>query len=221
MDIVLPSVAPVMVFRSFIMLGLFTTLFGWLQYKFQIQSVGDAAVYFDAMLMNHNPGAGGLRDVQLSAILVANKKLLGYIIIAGLGILTFTLFHSFGMQKYRIARYIYKSKQSEESPVFIDDMFDQNMVQKIYNIVKKRTIEERDRNRKLFAAAMRHFKERHVEATSQIPRLVAQMKQVDGFWNKIKVIFKYIPASIKESIETVKRQNRELREIRRSKNNNS
>ena len=136
MDVILPSVAPVMVFRSFIMLGLFTTLFGWLQYKLQIQSVGDLAVYFDAMLMSHNPGAGALRDVQLSAILVANKKLLGYIIIAGLGILTFTLLHSFGMQKYRIARYIYKTEQTDENTVFLTDMFDQNMVKKYPHSLK-------------------------------------------------------------------------------------
>jgi len=103
MDVILPSVAPVMVFRSFIMLGFFTTLFGWLQYKFQIQSVGDLAVYFDAMLMSHNPTVGALRDVQLGAILAANKKLLGYIIIAGVGVLIFTLLHSFGRRKYSLA----------------------------------------------------------------------------------------------------------------------
>ena len=221
MDIILPSVAPVMVFRSFIMLGLFTTLYGWLQYKFQIQSVGDLAVYFDAILMSHNPGAGALRDVQLSAILVANKKLLGYIIIAGLGILTFTLVHSFGKQKYIIARYIYKSKQRDKNVVFIDDMIDQNMVQKVLNILKKGTVEDYEMNKKLIAAYKRHFKERHKEATSQIPNLIKKLKQVDGFWNKVKVVFKYIPQSIKESIETVKRQNKELREIRRSKNNHS
>ena len=217
MDVILPSVAPVMVFRSFIMLGFFTTLFGWLQYKFQIQSVGDLAVYFDAMMMSHNPGAGGLRDVQLSAILVANKKLLGYIIITGLGILTFTLLHSFGMQKYAIARYILNSKQSDEHAVFIDDMIDQNMVQKILNILKKRTKEEHDMNKKLFATHVRHFKERHAEATSQIPNLVKKVKQVDDAGNKVKEVFKYIPASIKESIEKEKERNRELREIRRSR----
>jgi len=220
MDVILPSVAPVMVFRSFIMLGLFTTLFGWLQYKFQIQSVGDLAVYFDAMLMSHNPGAGGLRDVQLSAILVANKKLLGYIIIAGLGILTFTLLHSFGMQKYAIARYIYKTKQTDENAVYMADMFDPNMVRKILNILKKRTKEEHEMNKKLIAAAKRHFKERHIQATSQIPNLVKNLKQVDGFWNKVKFILKTIPKNIKESIQLVKQQNRELREIRRSKSNN-
>ena len=96
MNVVLPSVAPVMIFRSFIMMAFFITLFGWLQYKFQIQSVGDLAVYFDTITMGHNLGIGSLRDVQLGAILAANKKLLGYIIIAGLGVLTFVVFHSFG-----------------------------------------------------------------------------------------------------------------------------
>ena len=217
MDVILPSVAPVMVFRSFIMLGLFTTLYGWLQYKFQIQSVGDLAVYFDAMLMSHNPGAGGLRDVQLSAILAANKKLLGYVIIAGLVILIFTLDHSFGRQKYRVARYIYLSKQREQNAVLISDMIDENTVKKIYNILKKRTKEQHEINKKLFAAHKRHLKERHIEATSQIPRLAEKVRQTDGFWNKIKVVFIGIFQNIKDSITMVKRQNKELRDIRRSK----
>ncbi len=100
----LPSVAPVMIFRSFIMMALFTSLFGWMQYKLQWQSIGDMAVYFDSLTMSHNPGVGSMRDVQLGAILVANKKLLGYVIIAGLGILTFVLIHKFGMLKYRVAK---------------------------------------------------------------------------------------------------------------------
>jgi hypothetical protein len=218
LDVILPSVAPVMVFRSFIMLGLFTTLFGWLQYRFQWQSVGDLAVYFDtALTMGHAQLSSSLlRDVQLGAILAANKKLLGYIIIAGLGVLTFTLLHSFGTQKYSIARYIFKSGESDETAVFIDDMIDRNMVQKIMNILKKKTKEEHEMNRKLMAAAKRHFKERHVQATSQIPNLAKKLKQTDGFWNKVKVVLKTIPENIKESIETVKRQNKELQEIRNS-----
>ena len=102
MNFVLPSVAPIMIFRSFIMLGLFITLYGWLHYIFQLQSVGDAAVYFDAQAMGNAPLS--LRDVQLGAVLAANKRLLGYIIIAGLGVLTFILSHSFGRKKYLFAR---------------------------------------------------------------------------------------------------------------------
>ena len=119
MNVVLPSVAPVMIFRSFIMMAFFIALFGWLHYKFQLQSVGDLAVYFDTITMSHNLGVGSLRDVQLGAILAANKRLLGYIIIAGLGVLTFVLFHSFGRQKYSLARYrMAKSEKQEQKLVY-------------------------------------------------------------------------------------------------------
>lgn len=114
----LPSVAPVMIFRSFIMMAFFTSLFGWLQYKLQWQSIGDLALYFDSLLMNHDASAGSLRGVQLSAILAANKKLLGYIIVAGLGVLTFILCHSFGRQKYNVARYrAAKSEKQKQNGV--------------------------------------------------------------------------------------------------------
>ncbi|MDR2037019.1 MAG: hypothetical protein LBQ60_03765 [Bacteroidales bacterium] len=101
----LPSVAPLMIFRSFVMMAFFTALVGWLQYKLQWQSVGNLAFYFDTLTMNHYPGTGSLRDIQSGAILSANKKLLGYTIVAGLGILIFILFHQFGRQKYKIAQY--------------------------------------------------------------------------------------------------------------------
>ena len=104
-NIILPSVAPVMIFRSFIMMGLFTTLFGWLHYKLQWQSVGELAVYFDTQIMSSNPGVGSLHDVQLGAVLAACKTLLGYTAIAGFGILTLIFFHQFGRQKYRVFEY--------------------------------------------------------------------------------------------------------------------
>ena len=103
-DVILPSVAPVMIFRSFIIMGLFTTLFGWLHYKLQWQSVENLAIYFDAMIP---AGVGALRDVQLGAVLAANKTLLGYSIVAGLFILTSVFFHQFGLQKYRV--FIYRN----------------------------------------------------------------------------------------------------------------
>jgi len=215
LDVILPSVAPVMVFRSFIMMGFFMTLFGWLQYKFQLQSVGDLAVYFDTLLTSHSYGALSLRDVQLSAVLASNKKLLGYVIIAGLGVLAFTLYHSFGQQKYRIARYnLFKSALRESNGFFESDMIDKNSVQKIFNILKKKTLEDYERNKKLSAAYKRHLKERHAEATSQIPRLAEKVRQTYGFCNKVKVIFKFIPASLKESIAKEKLRNKELRDLR-------
>ena len=99
------SVAPVMIFRSFILMAFFTALFGWIQYKLQWQSIGNMAVYFDTLDMSHNPDIGSMRDIQLGAILAANKTLLGFIVIAGLGILSAILFHPFGQQKYNLARY--------------------------------------------------------------------------------------------------------------------
>ena len=55
--------------------------------------------------MNNNPGLGGYGSIHLSAILAATKTLLGYLIIAGIGLLTFILLHTFGDLKYKIARF--------------------------------------------------------------------------------------------------------------------
>lgn len=101
----LPSVAPVMIFRSFVLMGLFTALFGWLQYKLQWQSIGDMAIYFDTMSITNNPDVSSIRSIQLAAILAANKTLLGYVIIAGLGILIAVVLYPFGQQKYRLVKY--------------------------------------------------------------------------------------------------------------------
>jgi len=106
------SVSTIVMFRSFVTTGFFTALYGWLHYKFQWQSIGDMAFYFDALTMSQNPGAGSLRDVQMGAVLAANKKLLGYIIIAGMAFLALVFFYMFGRQKYMYARYrMYQSEK--------------------------------------------------------------------------------------------------------------
>ena len=111
-ETVLPSVAPVMLFRSFILTAFFSALYGWVQYKLQWQSVGNLAYYFDTLSINYNQVVGSLRDIQMSAVLASNKTLLGYIVIAGLGFLTFVLLHPFGRQKYWIAEaHAYKSEK--------------------------------------------------------------------------------------------------------------
>ncbi|MEO9211380.1 MAG: MFS transporter [Ginsengibacter sp.] len=102
---ILTSIGVILVFRTFFVTAFFSALFGWLHYKFQWQSVQNLSVFFDGSLMNNNPGIGGYGSVQLSAILAANKTLLGYIIIAGIGLLTFILFHHFGELKFKIARF--------------------------------------------------------------------------------------------------------------------
>jgi len=90
-------------------------------------------------------------------------------------------------------------------------------IQDLIAALKKNTEEFNERDKKFYAAVKRHFKERHVDATSQIPRLAEKVRQTDGFWNKIKVVFIGIFQNIKGSIAIVKRQNKELREILRSK----
>ena len=99
------SVAPLMVFRSVITMTLFSGVISWFQYRFQLESVANLAVYFDSALMASNPDVGSMSSVQLGALMAANKKLLGYIIIIGFAFLSFILFHQFGYLKYRIAYY--------------------------------------------------------------------------------------------------------------------
>jgi seryl-tRNA synthetase len=91
-----------------------------------------------------------------------------------------------------------------------------NAIYALIDEIKKSTGEIHERDKKMFEMAKRHFKERHEQATAQIPNLVKKLKQTEGAGNKIKVALQSIPENIKESIETTKRQNRELRELRRS-----
>jgi len=106
----LVSVGSIMQIRSFVTIAFFSAFFGWLQYYFQWQSVNNLAFYFDGALMTSNLGVGNFRDVQLGAILASNKTLLGYIIIAGLALLTFILFHHFGLVGSKIG--IYRVRKS-------------------------------------------------------------------------------------------------------------
>ena len=96
------SVAPVMVFRSIICTAFFTGFFSWAQYALQVESVSDLAFYFDLNTMALDPRIGNFGSVQLSAVLAANKKLVGYVIIAGLAFLTFIFFHQFGTYQNRL-----------------------------------------------------------------------------------------------------------------------
>ncbi|MCB4235154.1 hypothetical protein LDL59_08720 [Kaistella anthropi] len=52
-----------------------------------------------------SPGSGvNLRSIQINAVLAANKTLYGYIILAGMGVLVYVLFHHFGKIRYRLLR---------------------------------------------------------------------------------------------------------------------
>lgn len=102
MDEMLPVAALVLAWRTFFTVGLFSAIFGYLQYQFQIQAVGDMAVYLDGNSFSTNQIMGNLKSIQRNAILAANKKLLGYVCIAGIGILLYVLSYSFGVKRFKL-----------------------------------------------------------------------------------------------------------------------
>lgn len=102
----LPAFGFVLCWRSFITIGLFSALFSWVQYQFQVQAVGDLAVNMDALVLNPQAVMGNLKTIQLNAILVANKRLLSFIIIAGFFIQIYVYFHHFGKTKVTQVRLI-------------------------------------------------------------------------------------------------------------------
>lgn len=111
----LTSVGSVMVFRSFIATAFFSALFSWVQYALQWQSVNNLAFYFDAAIMNTYSQVGNFGQVQLGAILAANKTLLGYVIIAGLAFLTFIFFHQLGIFISSNSGYLGRALTEEET----------------------------------------------------------------------------------------------------------
>ena len=102
MDEMLPVAALALVWRTFFTVGISSALFGWLQYQFQIQAIGDMAVYLDGNAFSTNQVMGNLKAIQLNAILAANKKLLGYICIVGIGILLYILSYDFGVKRFKL-----------------------------------------------------------------------------------------------------------------------
>ena len=109
------SVAPLMVFRSVIAMTLFSGIVSWFQYRFQLESVANLVANLDGILMTINPDIGSLNSVQLGALMAANKKLLGYIIIIGFAFLTFIFFHQFGNFKYRISYYYTRNNHNKKA----------------------------------------------------------------------------------------------------------
>lgn len=100
----LSAIGIIVLWRTFITVGIFSALFSWMQYQLQLQSLGNLAVYLDDVTLL-SPGSGvNLRSIQINAVLAANKTLYGYIILAGMGVLVYVLFHHFGKIRYRLLR---------------------------------------------------------------------------------------------------------------------
>lgn len=99
----------VLLWRTFISLGIFSALFSWFQYQLQLQSLSNLAVYLDDVTLAQAGGDFKLSVIQLNAILAANKIIFGCINILGIGILLYILFHHFGRTKDVLTR-IYRTK---------------------------------------------------------------------------------------------------------------
>ncbi len=94
----------VLVWRTFFTVGIFSALFSWLQYQFQIEAIGNLAVYMDGNTFSYKDVMTNMKAIQFNAIIAANKRLLGYVSIAGIGVLMYVLAYHFGVERYKIYR---------------------------------------------------------------------------------------------------------------------
>lgn len=102
----LAAIGLALVWRTFLTIGLFSAVFSWFQYQFQVVSLGDLAVYMDGMTVSPQNVASNMKTIQLNAIIAANKKLFGYIVVAGFGILIYVFTHHFGKEHFQYSRFV-------------------------------------------------------------------------------------------------------------------
>lgn len=102
----LAAIGLVLVWRTFLAVGFFSALYSWFQYQFQVVSLGDLAVYMDGMTVTPQNVAANMKTIQLNAIIAANKKIFGYIILVGFGILVYVATHHFGRERFTYVRFV-------------------------------------------------------------------------------------------------------------------
>jgi DHA2 family multidrug resistance protein len=102
----LAAIGLFLVWRTFWTVGFFSAFFSWFQYQFQIESLGDLAVYMDGVTVSPQNVASNLKTIQLNAIIASNKKIFGYIIWAGFAILAYVMTHHFGAERFKYGRFI-------------------------------------------------------------------------------------------------------------------
>ena len=106
LDDMLAAIGLVLVWRTFLAVGLFSAIYSWFQYHFQIVAVGDLAVYIDGMTISPQTLAGNMKAVQLNAIIIASKKIFGCIVLVGFGVLVYVLTHHFGKERFQYLRFV-------------------------------------------------------------------------------------------------------------------
>lgn len=102
----LAAIGLALVWRTFLTIGLFSAIFSWFQYQFQVVSLGEMAVYMDGLTVSPQNVMSNMKTIQLNAIIASNKKIFGYIILAGFGILIYVFTHHFGEEKFKYPRLI-------------------------------------------------------------------------------------------------------------------
>ncbi|MBB4805157.1 hypothetical protein HNP38_000429 [Chryseobacterium defluvii] len=105
-DDMLAAIGLVLVWRTFLAVGIFSALYSWFLYHFQVAGVGDLAAYMDGMTITPQNVAVYMKTIQLNAMIIAGKKLFGYVILAGFGVLIYILTHHFGRERFRYLRLI-------------------------------------------------------------------------------------------------------------------
>ena len=106
MDDMLAAIGLILVWRTFLAVGLFSAVYSWFQYRFQVVAIGDLAVYMDGLTVSPQNVASNLKSIQLNAIIIATKKIFGYIILAGIGVLIYIFTHHFGKERFEYARFV-------------------------------------------------------------------------------------------------------------------
>ncbi|MDR2235185.1 MAG: MFS transporter [Chryseobacterium sp.] len=106
MNDMLAAIGLVLVWRTFLAVGIFSALYSWFQYRFQVTAIGDLAVYMDGMTVTPQNVAANMKLMQLNAIIIATKKIFGYIILTGFGVLIYVFTHHFGKERFQYLRFI-------------------------------------------------------------------------------------------------------------------
>lgn len=102
----LAAIGLVLVWRTFLSVGVFSALFAWLQYRFQVIAIGDLAVYVDGLTMSPQNVMANMKPIQLNAILVAMKKIFGCIVLISFGVLAYVITHHFGAKRFKYFRFV-------------------------------------------------------------------------------------------------------------------
>jgi hypothetical protein len=77
LDDMMAAIGLALVWRTFLTIGFFSAVFSWFQYRFQVESLGNLAVYMDGLTVSSQSVAANLKGIQLNAIIAANKRFSG------------------------------------------------------------------------------------------------------------------------------------------------